>query len=183
MLSLMYKYISLILVFVLSTVCYAYAQDLSKYCKVSRAEKGQLYFVFPQKIASLGDEKTKDIELDYTYLSARDSVTILMSYYSKEPSKISSITIIGGGVELSCSEVTYLYQEAKGKYWLSRLRAVVPFELWKQSELSAYPAEYHLRGAEGSTIARYRHRDAKWKKREALRRKFFELISLNRATL
>lgn len=183
MLSLMYKYISLILVFVLSTVCYAYAQDLSKYCKVSRAEKGQLYFVLPQKVSSLGDEKAKDIELDYTYLSARDSVTILMSYYSKEPSKISTMVVVDKGAELSRPAVTYLYQEVKGKYWLSRLRAVVPFELWKQSELSVYPAEYHLRGAEGSTIARYRHKDAKWKKREALRRKFFELISLNRATL
>lgn len=108
------------------------AQDMKNFYRQAGHDEGTLYFVLPREMACCGAKPggfSGSLSYDYTYLDARDSVTMLMTVATDGIFEADSVCFetvqgaFGFGVEP-------IFRMAGKREWQSRLRCVVPYGLW-----------------------------------------------------
>lgn len=152
------------------------AQKLSKFYHSSRAPQGVLYFVRPHKVPTTSPKVRKPMEVDYTYINSRDSVVMLATIYTSQPTKIDLMTL---GDDVEAFLVSCLYQEPKGKMWEVRIRVRLPYSLWRDQMSKETPPIYDFRLGSGAPIFEFQDTGRQWRKRRELYRKFFAMLDAN----
>lgn len=153
------------------------AQNLKKFYHSVRAEQGLLYFVHPYKLTSSSPQVLKPMEVDFTYRNAQDSVVMLATIYTSQPTKIDVMTL---GDDIEAFLVSCLYQEPKGKMWEVRIRVQLPYTLWRDQMSKETPPIYDFRLlGSGAPIFEFQDTGRQWRKRRELYRKFFAVLDAN----
>ena len=69
------------------------AQNPDRFCIQTLHPEGVLYFVLPRKMPEMNGICRKPLYYDYTYLDARDSVSLLMTVTAGRPLVVDSLQI------------------------------------------------------------------------------------------
>lgn len=158
------------------------AQNLKGFYVQKIHPDGLLYFVYPQKMAELkGDMKLcrGALSYDYTYLDARDSVTLLMTVETNAVFSADSLFVdLPEGVRYACA-VEMIYREPWKKAWRCRVRCVLTYDLWERM-YKARPFTFTLFSAEDHVALCFRDKAGAWPKVRARFGRLHEMIRLNR---
>ncbi len=158
------------------------AQDMKNFYRQAGHDEGTLYFVLPREMACCGAKPggfSGSLSYDYTYLDARDSVTMLMTVAADGIFEADSVCFetvqgaFGFGVEP-------IFRMAGKREWQSRLRCVVPYGLWEEMYSASEPFVLRVFSSESGACLRFSDKGKIWKKIRPYFGKLQETIRLNR---
>lgn len=172
----------LLFVILLSVCLPLGAQNLKGFYVQTMHPEGLLYFVYPRNMAVLkGESKLcrESLSYDYTYLDARDSVTLLVSVETNVAFSADSLFVdIPDGSR--CAYATELiYCEPHKNAWKCRLRCVLPYDKWEQM-YRATPFTLTLFSMKDNTSVSFKDKSGVWSKVRARFARLQEVIRLNR---
>ncbi len=72
----------------------------------------------------------KPLQYDYTYLDARDSVSMLMTVVTRKPVRIDSLLIQLPSTANIKHPLEQIYIQPKGKKWENRLQCTISYQEW-----------------------------------------------------
>lgn len=164
---------ALILVFFLASGQKGQAENIDKFYVSMPTIEGNVYHTFPK---DLDFDKSKStiqgskLNYDFTYVSRRDSVEMLMSFTS--PQLIKPKTIAFNGGELYQLGIIYIDQvKSKYKY---RIKCAFPFSVWEDLFNDENPISIVI-NTENESHLEFFCAQKKWNK---LRAKFLELFKI-----
>ncbi|MFA8449279.1 MAG: hypothetical protein ACEPOW_01125 [Bacteroidales bacterium] len=158
----------------------AKGQHLKKYYTSLLQEKGTLYFIDPI-LTFHGKQKDAYLNLDITYLSSKDSLTVNFTYKDDSIRKLKQISFSGEGengnkifLKSNCSMI---YIDAEKKIWKHRYTSDFKFtDFVRLFDTSKY-LEVTVYYDTGKSNLRIKKKD--WKKYRVIIQKIFKVIALN----
>lgn len=158
------------------------AQNLKGFYVQTMHPEGLLYFVYPQKMTELKGESKLcrgPLSYDYTYLDARDSVTLLFSVESNAAFSADSlfVELPDGGMHAYAIEM--IYCEPHKNAWRCRLRCVLHYDEWEQMYRTE-PFTLTLFSVKDGTRVSFKDKSSVWSKVRARFARLQEVIRLNR---
>lgn len=158
------------------------AQNMDKFYKQSVSSEGQVYFVLPQKMAvdkSMGEsEGVSPLSIDYTYVQAKDSVTLLFTLRMNEAEKADSLKFVVDNASGGSFPIRMLYSEYRKNRWHFRYKSLVPYSVWKSVYSRSQPFSLVLVSTEAQRQFAFRYK--KWGKEHVLFVRLFQLMEMNR---
>ena len=159
------------------------AQNLGKFYKQALHSEGSLYFVLPQEMSELkiGKEQCcKPLSYDYTYLDARDSVTLLMTTVTKSLFKADSLSISFYVGEQRSYVTELIYCKSVKRGWECRIHCVLPYNDWKLMYQGAEPFTFTLFSKENNSRLSFSNKSGKWSEISTKFVRLQDIIRLNR---
>lgn len=164
---------SLILLFILVHGQHGQAENIDKFYISMPTIEGNVYHTFPKDFDFNKSQSTiqgSKLNYDFTYVSQRDSVDMLMSFTSPQLLKPKAIAFNGGeSIQL---EIIYIDQE-KSKYKY-RIKCTFPYSVWEELFNAVNPISMVISTEDGSHLE-FNCAEKKWNK---LRAKFLELFKI-----
>lgn len=158
------------------------AQNLKGFYVQKIHPDGLLYFVFPQKMAELKRSMKlcrSPLSYDYTYLDARDSVTLLVTVETNTVFGADSLFVdLPDGARYAC-KVEMIYREPRKKAWRCRARCMLPYDVWERM-YKAQPFSLTLFSVQDHVALCFRDKSRTWSKVRACFGRLQEMIRLNR---
>jgi hypothetical protein len=152
------------------------SQNISNYYTSSDQVKGRLYFIFPQR-GFHNHQIHSRLIYDITCLTTNDSSTFNFSYFDKLNRDIDSVFFISG-TKRYASVAKKIFIATKKKKWHYRYSAKILFrdlsEIFSAEQQPRMVIYTKQAAIEMTMKARV------WKKRSAVTKKIFTLISYNR---
>ncbi|MCB6972422.1 MULTISPECIES: hypothetical protein [Butyricimonas] len=172
----------LFLVFVLFMALPLGAQNLKGFYVQKIHPDGLLYFVYPQKMAEMqGNMKLcrGSLLYDYTYLDARDSVTLLITVETNAVFSTDSLFVdLPDGSRYACA-VEMIYCEPRKNAWRCRARCMLTYDVWVRM-YKEQPFTLTLFSIKDNVGLCFRDKAGTWSKVCARFRRLQEMIRLNR---
>lgn len=158
------------------------AQNLKGFYVQKMHPDGLLYFVYPQKMPEVkGGVKLcrGPLSYDYTYLDARDSVTLLVSVETNKAFRADSLFVdLPDGSRYACA-TEMIYCEPFKNIWKCRLRCVLPYGKWEQMYRTE-PFMLTLFTVKDNVRLCFKDKPGVWSKVRARFARLQEMIRLNR---
>ena len=164
---------SIIIVLILVSGQNSLAENLDKFYISMPTIEGNVYHTFPKDLDFNKLKSTTQgskLKYDFTYVSRRDSVDMLMSFSSPQLIKPQAITFNEG--EQYPLEIIYIDQE-KSKYKY-RLKCAFPYTVWEELFKNNKPISMVI-SAENESNLEFYCIQKKWNKLQA---KFLELFKI-----
>lgn len=161
----------------------AEAQDLKKFYIQTLHAEGMLYFVFPQKMPEVKEGKRgcrEDLSYDYTYLDARDSVSLLMTTFTEPIFNADSVRIGFPSGEQKAIATEMIYCQSTQKGWECRLRCTLHYNDWLRMYHGAQPFTLTLAAKGSDWQPCFGDKPGKWAKLSTRFIRLQEIIRLNR---
>lgn len=158
----------------------AVAQDMKKFYMQNLHPDGLLYFVLPQEMPEVKDARKvclKPLSYDYTYLDARDSVTLLMTVTTNEVFGPDTLRLAGLSQE-KAFPVEQIYCDLVKKGWECRVGCQLSYADWEEMYRNARPFVLSLSG--NGICARFACKPDDWEKLRACFVRLQDVIRLNR---
>lgn len=167
----------LLLLVLMNTLCSnSFAQNISKYYRVSMQENGRLFFVEPEQKFKNKNTHCK-LSYDLTYLTSKDTVLLNFTYTDNTIRLIDSIRFVYGENRIS-SITKKLFIENDKKLWKHRYSAKFSFDeiyLIYHQEKSPKILLYF-----GNKSTQLGIKNRKWKKKSKILSKIMTLIKVNK---
>lgn len=159
----------------LSISIFTTAENINKRYKMSQSESGTLFFILPQKIPSVASE-LKCINIDITYLTNRDSVTINATLITKQKISLDSIGFYSLNLN-AINKPQLIYVQKKSNNWVYRFGVKLPYSLLRQ----AYKEKTTFRLVLYSLNSQFcfQYPESKWEKNKKWMNEILSLIDLN----
>lgn len=158
------------------------AQNLKGFYVQKIHTDGLLYFVYPQKMAGMKENMKLcrgPLSYDYTYLDARDSVTLLVTVETYAVFSADSLFVsLPDGSRHACA-AEMIYCEPHKNAWRCRLRCMLPYGTWEQMYRDK-PFTLTLFSAKGGVSLCFKDKAGAWSKVCARFARLQEMIRLNR---
>ncbi len=176
--------------FLLFTLAPSVAQNLEKFMRATNMESGMLYFVLPQKMKRVEGKNLakKKLEYDYTYVSNADSVRLLLTLSTRSAFRGDSLYIatpLVKALPVPAAKCHYfgfplktIFKEPRGKYWVNRMEAWLPFAQWKSFYSAENPLIFSF-SLEKPYDIQYALIGRKCRKQRENYRLFFDMLELN----
>lgn len=172
----------LFFVFVLFMALPLGAQNLKGFYVQKIHPDGLLYFVYPQKMAEMkGNMKScrGPLLYDYTYLDARDSVTLLITVETNAIFSTDSLFVdLPDGSRYACA-VEMIYCEPHKNAWKCRVRCMLTYDVWVRM-YKEQPFTLTLFSIKDNVGLCFRDKAGVWSKVSARFGRLQEMIRLNR---
>ena len=138
-------------------------------------EYDQLYFIMPQKIASI--DKSKAIEYDITYITSKSAADVKMSFYSQKYENLDSVVVINQDRRYVVDSLNILYVEKDKKGWESRFAFSLDYVFLKDlySSANSYQVQIYCQGK----VYTYMFPKEIWKKEKRELEEIFMVIDKN----
>lgn len=143
---------------------------------------GWLFFVFSQKLPALkGNDLSKQIDYDYTFLESTDSVTLLATLRT-DISRRPTCSQVNFCDTTYTAPVELIYATPKGKGFVYRIKTVMPFRIWESMYACSEPfvITYEFSGVNASPVkCSFGYSIGKWKDNRAKMTSIIETVKFN----
>ena len=158
------------------------AQNMKNFYRQAKHDEGTLYFVFPREMACCEAGPggfSGSLSYDYTYLDARDSVAMLMTVATDGVFEADSVCFetVRGAFGFGAEPI---YRTAGKREWRSRLRCVVPYDLWAEMYRASEPFVLRVYSSKSGAGPGFSDKRKTWKKIRPYFGTLQETIRLNR---
>ena len=143
-------------------------------------EGGQLYFIVPYRVPAVlvkGTPVPKPMEIDVTYLTMADTMTVNISVWDKTELHADSIALIGASPYIMRTFQTFFIEREK-QYMLHRYSLRCTWEEWNTLYESENPFTVVMYAPEKEI--RYAFPSKRWKKEQAWMKEILHLIATNK---
>ncbi len=173
----MRKFILFVFLFIgFFPVCNLQAKELYV---MSKHTEGFLFFIYPQKVPAGKDALAKkDLRLDFTYLTSKDSITLTATYTASQLFPASEVTLLIPDKGRYSFPVEVIYRDKKKNKWRHRVRFTIPYTLFEEAYQS--PDPYQTSFTDEGRSLRYSYSRGSWNRIKAKMMEIIQAIRLNK---
>lgn len=168
------KQITLLVFFLISTLCNVVAQPNSSRCVTFLGADGQGTFFKPHKVPS--DNKDVRFEYDMTYIEKQDSITLNFSFITKDMKEVESMHVQGDDKILKPIFSKRLFIELQGKNYITRIHTIFNFKELRDLLSNSNSVSFIIVTKDKTYTNTYKKSD--WKKERIVFNKIFYLTQM-----
>ncbi|MDD4823064.1 MAG: hypothetical protein PHI48_10980 [Bacteroidales bacterium] len=154
---------------------FLFAQNINNKYKMRQTDEGTLFFILPYKIPSCAP-KQKELKVDVTYLSSRDSITINATLISKDEITLDSICFLYSDHK-TINKPQLLFIQRKSNNWIYRFGFKLPYIDIKRAYENESSFKLTIYSKQNQFC--YQFGDSKWEKSKKWMNQILHLIDLN----
>lgn len=168
----------LYILFLLFTLNGVFAQNISKKYIMKTTEHGTLFFILPSQIPlSSSNNCNKNLTLDFTYLTKKDSITINSTFIAQTQERIDSILIHYNKEKQYHASFMIFYTQQKSNKWHYRISIPIPYSILRQAYMSEEPFTIEIISKKNSS--KFSFPKQKWDKARSPMNQIFTVIEAN----
>ena len=166
-------------VLLLVTLCWCtmmFAVRIDDRYVMKPTDGGQIYFILPYEIPTK-HAGMKNLSVDVTHLTQKDSVTMNVSIWSDIELQVDSVVLVGGE-RLSISKFQTFFIEKDGKWWLHRYSIPLSWDNWNMLYNASEPFLFYV--FDTQRTIQYAYSSKQWKAESEWMNQILHIINKNK---
>ncbi len=152
-----------------------YAEKLTNRYISRVVSDGMLYFIGPFELPN--QQKEQAIEVDITYVTKRDSLTLNMSIYTSVILQTDSIKFVSNTPH-TITDFALFFIDKKGKKFIHRYSCKLPYSYWEELYTAHNPFMLEVYANNGQ-ILQYAYSAKNWSKERTWMQQIMQIIKYN----